>query len=74
MELFWICTGISEITIWPKLLTGTITLATYACSYTMESFTTLYGHQLHSKLAGTQIKPNGVKFGPLNFAINIFLT
>lgn len=44
MELFWICTGISEITIWPKVLMGTITLTTYECSYTMESFITLYGH------------------------------
>lgn len=44
MELFWICTGINEITIWPKLLIGNITLTTYECSYTTESFITLYGH------------------------------
>lgn len=44
MELFWIFTGINEITIWPKLLMGNIILTTYECSYTTESFITFYGH------------------------------
>lgn len=64
MELLQICTGISEITIWPKVLMGTITQTAYECSYTMEFlYYTLWTLAFHSKLAGTQAKPDGVKFG-----------